>query len=297
MSNYAMEYLFDQLVNGLSLGCVYALVALGFAMVFGVLRLLNFAHSEIFTTGAFIGYFVLRELSAGLAGSPLLLVGVAMLVAALGAGGLAVLIERVAYRPLRDYPGVTVLLTAIGISILLQNVGIRAFSAHTRGYPDVPLPLEPKQVALIVLVSSFILLYQLVYHTQIGIQMRALAEDLNTAQLMGIDPSRIITLVFFIGGVFAGIAGVVWGLVYGTIHPQMGFYPGLKAFIIAVVGSIGSLTGTFLAGVGLGLAEALLSAYLPSALSAYRDPLIFALLIAVLVLKPLGIGRSTVVKV
>jgi branched-chain amino acid transport system permease protein len=293
-----MIYFIDQLLNGLSLGCIYALIALGFAMVFGVLRFLNFAHSEIFTAGAFIGYFVLRWLSPFLGGSPFLLVGLAMLTAGLGAAALAVLIERLAYRPLRGYSGVTVLLSAIGVSILLQNLGIHAWSAHTRGYPAVALPIAPKQFALIVLVLSFGLLFVLVNRTPIGIQMRAVAEDSSIAQLMGVDPARIIVLVFFLGGFFAGIAGVVWGLVYGSIHPQMGFYPGLKAFIIAVVGSIGSLTGTFLTGVCLGVTESLLAAYLPSTLSAYRDPIVFALLIAALVWKPSGIfGKPTAVKV
>jgi len=293
-----MAYLLDQIVNGLSLGCIYALIALGFAMVFGVLRFLNFAHSEVFTAGSFIGYFVLHRLSPRLGSSPFLLVGLAMLAAGLGAGALAVLVERFAYRPLRGYSGVTVLLSAIGVSILLQNLGIHALSAHTRGYPGVALPITPKQLALIILVLSFTLLFVLVNRTPIGTQMKAVAEDRRTAQLMGIDPARVIALVFFLGGFFAGIAGVVWGLVYGAIHPQMGFYPGLKAFIIAVVGSIGSLTGTFLAGVCLGVAESLLSAYLPSTLSAYRDPIVFTLLIAALVWKPSGIlGKPTIVKV
>lgn len=293
-----MAYLANQLLNGLSLGCVYALVALGFAMVYGVLRFLNFAHSEIFTAGTFIAFFTLRGLSPALAGSPLLMVGAAMLAAGLGAGSLAVLVERMAYRPLRDSPGTAVLLAAIGVSILLQNLGIHAFSAHTRGFPAVALPIPPKQAALAILTLSFALLYVLVHRTSIGIAMRAVAEDADVARLMGIDPGRIVSMVFFLGGFFAGIAGVVWGLVYGTVQPQMGFYPGLKAFIIAVVGSIGNLTGTLVAGVCLGLTESLLTAYLPAGLSAYRDPFLFAVLIAALVWKPAGFfGSREAVKV
>lgn len=287
-----MDYLFDQLANGLSLGCVYALIALGFAMVYGVLKLLNFAHSEIFTTGIFVAYFSEIWLLRRLPGQSLTVFALSMAAAGLAAGFAAVVMERLAYRPLRRQPKLMALLTAIGVSILLQNLGIHAFGAQTRGFPALALPWPPKLVAAAVLVVSFAVLYLLVHHSRIGIRMRAVSEDPETAMLMGIDPSQVVVLTFFLGGLFAGIAGTVWGLVYGTVHPQMGFYPGLKAFIIAVVGSVGSLTGTFLIGIALGVAEALAAAYLPSSLSAFKDPLTFVLLLTALVWRPAGLFGS-----
>jgi branched-chain amino acid transport system permease protein len=284
-----MDYFFGQLANGLSLGCVYALIALGFAMVYGVLKLLNFAHSEIFTTGAFVAYFCEIWLLRRLPGQPLAVFALSMAAAGLGAGLAAVVMERLAYRPLRGQPKVVALLTAIGVSVLLQNLGIHAFGAQTRGFPPLSLPWPPKPVAAMVLAVSFAVLYLLVHHSRAGIRMRAVAEDPETAVLMGVDPSRVVVLTFFLGGLFAGIAGTVWGLIYGTVHPQMGFYPGLKAFIIAVVGSVGSLTGTFLIGISLGVAEALAAAYLPSSLSAFKDSLTFVLLLAALAWRPAGL--------
>ena len=288
-----MAYFLDQFVNGLSLGCVYALIALGFAMVYGILRFLNFAHSEVFTTGAFLGYFVLQGMGEFAASRSSLALAAALVVAGLGAGLLALLIERVAYRPLRGRPKVEALLTAIGVSVVLQNVGIHLFSARTRGYPEIHLAVAPRPFAIMVLAASYAVLHILVFRTDIGLRMRAVAEDPETAQLMGIDPNRSVMTAFFVGGLFAGVAGVTWGLVYGTVNPQMGFYPGLKAFIIAVIGGIGSLRGTFLIGIGLGIVEALAGGYLPSALSGFRDTFLFAALIGVLVWKPTGFFGTT----
>lgn len=284
-----MTYFLDQIQNGLALGCVYALIALGFAMVFGVLRILNFAHSEVFTTGAFIGYFALRWLLRMLPASPGAAVLLCLAVSALGTGVTALLLERVAYRPIRREPKVSALLTAIGASVFLQSVGLHVFSAHTRGYPAADVLLAPRQMAALVLCASYAYLQHLVLRTPTGLRMRAVAENAAVAQLMGVDPNRAIRAAFFTGGAFAGVAGVVWGLVYQTINPQMGFYPSLKAFIIAVVGSVGSLRGTFVVGLGLGLTEALLAGYLPSALSGLRDVLTFGLLFAALLWKPSGL--------
>ncbi len=289
-----MTYLIDQLLNGISIGSVYALIALGFAMVYGVLKFLNFAHSEVFTFGAYLAYFTFHSLHPYLGDRPITLLLIAMGAAAIGAGTLAVAVERIAYRPLREQPAITVLLTAIGVSIVLQNLGLQALTAHTRGFPVLDLPTSPQQTALIILLLSFGLLHVLIYHSSIGIQMRAVAEDPEVAKLMGFDPDRVIIFVFFVGGFFAGIAGVTWGLVYGTVHPQMGFLPGLKSFIIAVVGSAGSLTGTFLIGLSLGIAEALVAGFLPSELSAFRDAIVFILLTAAIVWKPQGIFGNSV---
>lgn len=293
-----MEYLFSQILNGLSLGCIYALVALGFAMVYGVLKLLNFAHSEVFTAGAFAGYFVLRAVVPIMEDWPLLAVLIALLVAGICAATLALFVERIAYRPLRALPKVSVLLAAIGMSILLQSMGIKFLGANTRAYPVLNLPVSPKIYAVFVLLGTFMVLYQIIYHSKIGIKMRAVSEDPETAQLMGIDPERVIMFTFLLGGFFAGIGGVVWGILYGSINPMMGFYPGLKAFIIAVIGSIGSLMGTFVMGIALGLVESLSAAYLPDSLSSFRDPLVFSVLILVLLTKPSGLfGKSVPEKI
>lgn len=287
-----MSYLGDQLVNGLSLGSVYALIALGFAMVYGVLRFLNFAHSEVFMAGTFVAYFSLLGLLPIFPAWPLLVTFAALGLAGLGAALLAVLIERVAYRALRGQPKVTALLTAIGVSMLLQNLGIHFLSAHTRGFPRVDLPLPPRLFAVLILLSSYAVLHWLIYRTDAGTRMRAVAEDADTVELMGLNPAWYVLVAFFVGGAFAGVAGITWGVVYGTVHPQMGFYPGLKAFIIAVVGGVGHLKGTFLVGIALGVIEALFAGYVPTELSGYRDSLVFALLLGVLIWKPAGVFGS-----
>ncbi len=258
-------------------------------MVYGVLRLLNFAHSEVFTFGAFAGYFTLKMAIRIAPGYPTTAILVSMMSAGIGAGILAVIIERIAYRPIRALPKVSVLLSAIGVSILLQNIGIKIFGAHTRAYPDIEMPISPKVLAVIVLAITFSILYVFVFHTKNGIKMRAVSEDPVTARLMGINPESVIILAFFLGGFFAGIGGVVWGLLYSSIDPQMGFSPGLKAFIIAVIGSIGSLNGTFLMGISLGVLESLLLAYLPSSLTAYKDAIVFIILITLLIIRPTGL--------
>lgn len=291
-----MSYLAEQIQNGLSLGTIYALIALGFAMVYSILRFLNFAHSEVFTAGAYIGCFTLGWVLPQ--GGALVSVATAMVAAALGAGLLAVVIERLAYRPLRGRPRIAALLTAIGVSLLLQTLGINLFSAQTRGYPAVDLPVTPRQFAVMVLAVSYLALWAFIYRTAAGVRIRAVAESPQVAELMGVDPNTTIVLTFFVGGLFAGVAGVTWGLVYGTVAPQMGFCPGLKAFVITVIGGVGSLHGTFLAAIGLGLVEALIASYLPPELSAYRDAVAFVLLLFVLVGKPSGLlGTPEVEKV
>jgi branched-chain amino acid transport system permease protein len=287
-----MSYLLHQILNGLSLGSVYALIALGFAMVYGVLKLLNFAHSEVFTTATFIAYFATTCITDKFGDCPWLALGVALIAACAGAGVLAVLIERVAYRPLRGEPKVSVLLSAIGISILLQNTGIQVLGARTRGFPPVAVFVAPQYFAVILLVASFLFLWWLVHRTMIGIKMRAVAENVEVVELMGVNPNTVVTLAFFFGGAFAGLAGVTWGVVYGTVHPQMGFALGLKSFIIAVLGGIGSLTGTFVVGLALGLVEALVAAYVPSEWSGFRDGIILCVLLATLAKSPAGLFRS-----
>lgn len=292
-----MGYLWSLLLNGLSAGCIYALIALGFAIVYGVLRLLNFAHSEVFATGTFIAYFVMVAL-AGIQIAPIALVGLAILAASLGAGVLSVVIERVAYRPLRGVSPVMALLSAIGVSILLQAVGRELLGAQTRGFPVVDLPIGPKWFAVATLLTVFVAIMIFIHRSTLGLQIRAVSERPQTAVLMGIDTNRAIVSAFFISGLLAGVGGVVWGIVYGTVSPQMGFVPALKSFMIAALGSIGRLDGTFTMGVALGVFESLVSGYLPPEYSELREPIIFLLLIVLLVGRPAGLlGEQKIVKV
>lgn len=284
-----MSYLVEQVLNGVSLGSIYGLIALGFAFVFGVLKLLNLAHSEVFAAAAYLAWAALGWLMSRSVGTPVMNVLLAAGVACVGAGLLAMLIERVAYRPLRSEPRIRTLLTAIGMSLLLQNLGIRFLSARTRGFAPVTLPVSPRVFAVMALLASLLVVLALLTGTKAGLRLRAVAEDPATSQLFGINPNRQVTLAFFIGGCLAGVAGLTWGLVYGTVNPQMGFHVGLKAFIIAVLGSIGRPTGTVLAGVALGIVESLAGAYLPSSVSSYRDPVTLSLLLAVMVWRPSGL--------
>lgn len=284
-----MQYFVSQLLNGLSLGCVYALIALGFSMVYGVLKQLNFAHSEVFTAGTLVAWLTTSELANRFPGSPWLILMLAIPAAACASAILAFVLELIAYRPLRDEPKITVLLTAIGMSIVLQNVGIATLGAQTRGFPDVGLSISPKLFAVLVLGTAFGFLRVLIYKSTFGIGMRAVAEDREIAQLMGLRPNRYIAAAFAIGGAFAGLAGVVWGMSYGTFHPQMGFVPGIKSFIVAVVGGIGSLQGTFLCGVALGVFECLVAGYIPSEFSGFRDGVVLTCLTMFLVVKPGGL--------
>jgi len=286
-----MNYLGEQLVNGLCLGTVYVLLAIGFNMVYGVLRLLNFAHSEVFMSGTFLSFLGLR-LVEKMGWPPLLAVVVVALGAGLGCGLIALIIERVGYRPILDQPKVTSLITAIGFSALLQNIFIRLFGAETRAFPSLELPMPPRGVAFLLASLATLFFYLLVQKADIGIQMRAVSENSRVAQLFGVNPGHISRFAFFFGGVLAAIGGMTWGLLYGTVNPQMGFLPGIKAFIIAVVGSIGNIWGSLVVGIGLGVAEALIAAYLPSDVSGHRDSVAFLLLIVVLVIRPNGLFGS-----
>lgn len=288
-----MEYFLEQSLNGLALGCVYALIALGFSMVYGVLKFLNFAHSEVFTVGVFAVYFVFSW-GAETNLPPWVIVLTGLMAGCVISGIVAILIERIAYRPIRSAPTVSVFLSAIGMSVILQIIGVKIFGAATRGIPEFELGLSPRVFAILVLVISFLILRYLVQNTTLGLQLRAVSEKADTARLMGINPEKSIMFAFLLGGLFAGVAALIWATSYGTVHPQMGFHPGLKCFIIAVLGSIGRLEGTFIVGVALGLIETYIGAYLPSDISMLRDPLVFLILFVALVVKPNGIFGSTV---
>jgi branched-chain amino acid transport system permease protein len=289
--------LMQQAVNALQLGSAYALVALGYTMVYGVLRFINFAHADVFMVGAYIGYFAFLKLHAPFP--------ICLLLAMLGCGLLAVTIERIAYRPLRTAPRLSVLITAIGVSLVLEHGTRATIGPEYRPFPAI-LPRTTFQVGGVyftvalfgVLVTSLVLvaiLNYIVSRTLIGKAMRAVSWDKEVAQLMGININRIITYTFAIGAAAAGAGGLMWGLVYPMIDPYMGLMPGIKAFVAAVVGGIGSVPGAVVGGFILGAVETATAAFLPS---MYRDALAFGVLALVLIVRPTGMfGVGTVEKV
>jgi branched-chain amino acid transport system permease protein len=297
-------------VNGLTLGSVYALVALGFSMVYGILKLLNFAHGDVMMVGAFVGWGILSWL--GGSQNPSLAVWLLIAVMALGAmvacGGVSIVLERFAYRPLRTAPRIAPLISALGASFFIQNTVLLLYGAQFRSYDtfdlvdaDVGLdygPLHVWVIRLVVIGSAFammILLVLLVARSRLGKAMRATAFDREAAAMMGVDVDRVIASTFFIGGALAGAAGVLVGLVFGQINHFMGFNYGLKAFTAAVVGGIGSIPGAMLGGLMVGLAEAYTVGYVTS---TFKDLIVFSILIAFLLIRPYGLlGKPEVKKV
>jgi len=291
----------QQLVNGLALGAVYALIALGYTMVYGVLRFINFAHSEVFMAGAFAGYFLARLIPTGSVVGGLLVLAGAMLICAL----LGVLIEKLAYRPLRGRSTLTALITAIGVSLLLQNLGQRIFGPNPRSFP-VLFPLHYFHLGGVVLSSAQLILFavtavlllglrHVVMKTRIGTAMRALSFNPVAASLVGINNDRVISFTFALGSALAAAGGILYASSYPSIDPLMGTLPGLKAFVAAVLGGIGNIPGAALGGVVLGLVETLVVAL---GGSTYRDAVAFAVLILILLFRPNGLlGRLQTEKV
>jgi branched-chain amino acid transport system permease protein len=303
-----MEFFVQQLVNGVTLGSVYALIALGYSMVYGILKLLNFAHGEVYMMGAFIGYFVLIGL--GGAASPILPVAFVIilmfLAGMLGAGILGIAIERFAYRPLRNAPRIAPLISAIGVSFFLQASALLIFTAQFRTYNTPELipfsvgievgPLRISLVRILVITSAITLmiaLWLLVNRTRLGKAMRATSYDREAAAMMGIDVDRVIVATFFIGSVLAGAAGVMVGLVFGRVFHFMGFIAGLKGFTAAVIGGIGNIPGAMLGGLLIGLAEAFSAAYISS---TFQNLIVFGILITVMLVRPSGLLGSPVLK-
>jgi len=298
-----METFFQQLVNGLSLGSIYGLIALGYTMVYGILRLINFAHGDVYMIGAYVGFY-LSTLWRG--GEPSFLrAAVVMLGAMLVCAGLGVVIERFAYRPVRGAPKLTSLITAIGVSLLLENGGQLLFGADPKFFPSLAphyefvvggLRLTSEQLTVFVvafMVAAF--LYVLVMRTRTGIAMRAVSYNLDAAKLMGVSTDRIIVITFALGSAFAAVAGVLIGMAIPKIDPLMGIMYGLKAFVAAVLGGIGNIPGALLGGLLIGLAETFVVAYLSP---TFRDAIAFAILIALLIFRPQGLlGRTTREKV
>lgn len=309
----ALEILPQVLLDGIVLGFMYALIALGYTMVYGVLEFINFAHSEIFVLGAFVGVEILLMLQdAGqLTNLHPALVLVMIIIAGMLISGLAAMaLERVAYRPLQGAPRLVPLISAIGSSFFLQDA-LRLFESLWRNtfyltYPTLDIleqtvPISANLVvpvkSLLVVFTALIMLLGLhlfVNHTRIGTAIRAVAQDPQTASLMGVPVNRVITLTFFVGGAMGGLAGVLFGLHYSLVNPYSGFVPGLKAFTAAVLGGIGNITGAVLGGMVLGLVEAFAASYLSiltnGAFGAeYKDVFAFVILILILILRPKGL--------
>lgn len=304
------------IISGVTIGFVYAMIALGYTLVYGVLKFINFAHSEIFMFGGVIGFEVLRRIAdAGFVASwsPVVLVIVVVVTSMVCSGVLAVVVERVAYRPLRGAPRLVPLISAIGISFFLADL-VRAFEAVTRNafkltYPVTTIPalstpisftigqanINLRITSLIVIVAAMLMLIALNYFvngTKLGRGIRAVSQDMTTASLMGINVNLMISLTFFVGGAFGGAAGSLFGMNVGTIDPFVGFIPGIKAFTAAVLGGIGNVTGALLGGLMLGMLESFLNGilvYFPAIGIRYTDIFAFLVLILVLVFRPSGL--------
>lgn len=281
----------QHLANGLSLGSLYALIAIGYTMVYGILRLINFAHGDIFMMAIYFAYYGIFMFSLPWQLSfPIAVILTAIL-------GLA--IDQVAYKPLRNAPRISALISAIGVSFFLENLGIVIFGGRPLGFRPPPLFskmfdlggiriqsvvfITPTMTALLLIALSY-----LVYRTKQGMAMRAVSKDFETARLMAIDVNKIVALTFTIGSALAACGGIMWALRYPAVYPLMGMVPGLKAFIAAVLGGIGSIPGAVIGGFVIGLLEIMLVAFFPD-LAGYRDALAFVILVLILLVKPTGI--------
>jgi branched-chain amino acid transport system permease protein len=316
----ALILLPSTIIDGLVIGLLYAVIALGYTMVYGVLELINFAHSEIFMFGGIVGLEVLIFVTSTTNMHPLLQILAALVVGAAAAGGMAVLVERVAYRPLRarGAPKLVPLITAIGMSLFLQDAVrfvMSFFGQFNLAMPSYPFfsqsiklteTAEINFKAMTILVVGVLMLAGLTYlvnYTKTGKAIRAVAQDMQTSALMGIDTSRIITLTFLIGGALGGVAGVLFALQFGKLDPFSGFIPGIKSFTAAVLGGIGNIPGAMLGGIVLGLLETFAGTYLPiitnNVLSTeYKDIVAFGALIVILIFRPAGLlGKATTEKV
>lgn len=287
----------QQLINGLSLGSIYALIALGYTMVYGIIKLINFAHGDIYMLGAYIGYIVITY--SGLGFIP------ALLIAMIGCALIGIVIEKVAYKPLRKATRIAALITAIGVSFLLQYVTMYFMSPNVRTFPSVfvnkifmigNIRLSIQQLLIFTTTITLMLLLQfIVRKTKIGRAMRAVSVDEDAAKLMGINVNAVISFTFAMGSALAGAAGVLVGIYYNSINPLMGVIPGLKAFIAAVFGGIGIIPGAMFGGFAIGIIESLVSGY---GNSLYKDAVVYAILILILIIKPTGLlGKKERTKV
>ncbi len=315
-------YFLQQLINGFSLGAFYALIALGYTMVYGVLRFINFAHGDVFMIGAFAGYWLTPRLMPRFGGGTVtdgvyapaensglqgwVGVCVVLLLAMAACALLGIIIEKLAYRPLRSRPKLTVLITAIGVSLLLEYGGQYLFGADPKSFPELLTDsalentgnLTITRSQIIAIVTTFVLLAGLsfiVKRTRLGLAMRALSNNPTAATLMGVNLDTVITFTFGLGSALAGAAGILWSISNPSIDPLMGVQPGVKAFVAAVLGGIGNIPGAAIGGLLIGIVEAFVKG---SRFSNYTDAIAFAVLIVILLVRPAGLlGKSQIEKV
>ncbi len=281
----------QHLANALSLGSLYALIAIGYTMVYGILRLINFAHGDVFMLGAYLALYGITIFALPWWGALLIAV---LLTALFGIG-----LERAAYRPLRDSPKISVMISAIGASFLIENLAVVIFGGRPKGFPVPDLlsqvvrlgSVSVQAVSLLIPAFAALILAVLLWvvgKTKTGMAMRAVSTDLDAARLMGVDVNKVISFTFGAGSLLAGLGGIMWSFKYPNLSPLMGVTPGLKCFIAAVIGGIGNITGAVLGGFLLGFIELMTIAFLPD-LTGYRDAFAFILLIVVLLVKPTGL--------
>jgi branched-chain amino acid transport system permease protein len=291
-----LELFIQNLFNALTVGSLYALIAIGYSMVYGILRFINFAHGDVFMVGAYLIFF-----GVTVAHMPWPLAAITAIAAA---SALGILVDRIAYRPLREAPRISALISAIGVSFLLENLGLVVFTGLPRPAVQPAWMVDPITISLgatgsiRILPLSFLVplvtlalvmgLLWVVNHTRPGLAMRAISRDIETTRLLGVSVDRIIALTFGLGSALAAAAGIMWAMRYPQIHPFMGVFPGFKAFIAAVVGGIGSIRGAVMGGLLLGTVEIMAVAFNPT-LSGYRDAFAFILLIVILLFKPTGL--------
>ena len=300
-----MHEFLQQLINGLSLGAIYALIALGYSMVYGLLKFINFAHGDVLMIGAFAGFYA-TPVARHLFPHPWMTTTAVLIWAMIVCAILGVIIERLAYRPLRNQPKLAVLITSIGVSLLLSYGGQILFGVNQKAFPDL---LPPIRIALgegvtisgnhlLVIAVTLVLLVtlrEIVLRSRFGLALRALSQNRDAAALMGVNSNAVISLTFAVGSALAGAAGVLYAMNIHSIEPLMGTQPGIKAFVAAVLGGIGSLPGAAVGGLLLGLSECLLGG---SFLSSYRDAIAFGILIVILLIRPSGLfGSSAAEKV
>ncbi|MDD2955451.1 MAG: branched-chain amino acid ABC transporter permease [Oscillospiraceae bacterium] len=294
-----MEQFLQQLINGLSLGSIYALIALGYTMVYGIIKLINFAHCDVYMIGAYVGYACMTYFHLGLLPS--------MLIAMAACTLLGMAIEKIAYKPLRNATRIAVLITALGVSMFLEYGTMFFVKAEVRAYPSMTgwmaqsfqvggVNISMLQVIIMaVTVILMILLQFIVKRTRVGRAMRAVSLDKDAAELMGINVNSTISFTFALGSALAGAAGVLVGVYYNSINPLMGMLPGIKAFVAAVFGGIGLIPGAMVGGYAIGMIETMVDGY---GNSLYKDAVVFAILILILIVKPAGLlGKNTREKV
>jgi branched-chain amino acid transport system permease protein len=286
-----LTFFLQQMINGMALGSLYGLIAIGYTMVYGIIRLINFAHGDVMMMGCYFAYFGILMFGLPWGAS---FVAAILLTALLG-----VLIDKGAYVPVRNAPRISALITAIGVSFLLENLGLVVFGGRPKGFHTPEMFSEVYKVAglmfpavvlwtpVLTMVILGIILF-IIYRTRTGRAMRCVSLDMETTRLMGVDVNRIISITFAVGSAAAAAGGIMWAMRYPEINPLMGIIPGFKAFVAAVLGGIGNITGAMLGGLLLGVAEILLVAFMPD-LAGYRDAIAFGLLILILIFRPTGL--------